>query len=68
MTQQLNKSLSRVSGKGASGPALACGQSLPVLAGPGLKRGNVQKAKGLGKNLQTLTEQAATSLGKCWEK
>ena len=68
MTQQLNKSLSRVSGKGASVPALACGQSLPVLAGPGLKRGNVQKAKGLGKNLQTLTEQAATSLGKCWEK
>jgi hypothetical protein len=33
------------------------------LAGPELKRGKVQKAKGLGKNLQTVTEQAVTSLG-----
>lgn len=44
-----------------------CGQPSPVLAGPGLKRGEVQKAKGLGKNLQTVTEQAVTSLGNAGE-
>ena len=53
--------------KGAGGPALACGQPSPVLAIPGLKRGEVQKAKGLGKNLQTVTEQAVTSLGNAGE-